>query len=309
MLFPGQGSQKLGMLSELAGQYSVIEKVFSQASEAIGLDLWDIAQSNPNDKMNRTEITQPLVLTASYALYQVALEERFPVPELLAGHSLGEYTALVVSNVLAFQDAVSLVHYRGQLMQQAVPIGEGAMAAIMGLEDEQVNDICDQVARNVGTPVEAVNFNAPGQIVIAGNKIAVEKAMSDLKVLGAKVISLAVSVPAHSSLMKPAAERLEQRIDDLEFHQPVIPIVQNVSAKPVEDLSVLKQNLIYQLYSPVLWSQSIKKLAELKVQNVLECGPGKVLSGLNKRIDKSMSCFAMDSLNALQKIRENFVDK
>jgi len=309
LIFPGQGSQKLGMLADFFSHYGVIRSTFKQAEEVLGVDLWQICQTGPEEKINSTEITQPLLLTASYALYLLGKEESFPLPEFVAGHSLGEYTALVVANVLSFSDAVALVQLRGQLMQKAVPEGIGSMAAVIGLNDEQVILACDKVNQSEEERVEAVNFNAPGQIVIAGKSHSVQKAGLLLKDLGARrVLPLAVSVPAHSSLMKPAADQLKNKIDKLHFSQPVIPVVQNVSANPVTDLSELKHNLVQQLYSPVLWSQTIKELAKQGVDTMVECGPGKVLSGLNKRIDNTLKNLSMDSVESLKITKENLMN-
>jgi len=301
-VFPGQGSQTLGMLSELAAEYTVIQDTFAQASEVLGYDLWDVIQ-NDEVKLNQTHITQPAILTASYAIYKLLLEKAHSQPAYMAGHSLGEYSALVCAGVIDFADAVKLVEARGQFMQQAVPAGVGAMYAIIGLDDEKVVSSCEQAQTDTGEVVAAVNFNSPGQVVIAGNKGAAEVAANLCKEQGAKrALPLAVSVPSHCALMKPAADQLASLLDDIQFHVPSVPVINNVDVAYPTDPKTIKQALVEQLYSPVRWTETVTKLADLEVDALLEVGPGKVLTGLTKRIDKRLSCTAIntvDSVNSL----------
>jgi [acyl-carrier-protein] S-malonyltransferase len=301
-VFPGQGSQTLGMLSELASEFTIIQETFDQASVALGYDLWDVVQNN-EQKLNQTHITQPALLAASYAIYKLLLEQKRNKPAYLAGHSLGEYSALVCAGVIDFADAVKLVEARGQYMQQAVPEGTGAMFAIIGLDDDKVVASCEQAQAETNDVVAAVNFNSPGQIVIAGNKEAAEVAANLCKEQGAKrALPLAVSVPSHCALMKPAAEQLASLLDTIQFHMPKIPVINNVNVAYPSDPDDIKQALVEQLYSPVRWTETVTMLAELEVEALLEVGPGKVLTGLTKRIDKRLSCMAIntvDSVNSL----------
>jgi [acyl-carrier-protein] S-malonyltransferase len=297
-IFPGQGSQKLGMLAELAANFSVVEDTFAQASTVLGKDLWQVSQTDQNEQLNQTDITQPVLLAASVALWRVWEDRQGSQPSILAGHSLGEYSALVCSGVLAFSDAIQLVHQRGLYMQAAVSAGTGKMAAIVGLADDKIAGLCEQAAQ--GQVVSAANFNSPGQTVIAGDVDAVERAMVLCKEAGAKrALPLNVSVPSHCSLMKPAAEQLQAELDRVQFNSPQIPIVQNVNAQISEDPNLLKENLIKQLYMPVLWVDSVKCMRENGVEKLLECGPGKVLSGLIRRIEPEISCFASDNPEGL----------
>lgn len=299
-VFPGQGSQSLGMLADLAAEFATVQATFAEASEALGLDLWSLAQQGPEAEQNATENTQPLLLTAGIAVWRTWQAQGGAMPQYVAGHSLGEYTALVAAGVLSLTDGVRLVAERGRLMQAAVPAGQGAMAAILGLEDEQVIAACAEAAQ--GDVVSAVNFNSPGQIVIAGSTAAVERAMAACKAAGAKrALPLPVSAPSHCALMLPAAEKLTAHLQSIAFHAPVIPVVQNVAARIEPDLSALQTALLAQLYSPVLWSQSVQWLADQGVKRFIESGPGKVLTGLNKRIAKEaehLSVETADSLNA-----------
>lgn len=289
-VFPGQGSQQLGMLADLAEQYDVIQATFAEASDVLGYDLWELVQ-NDADALNETDKTQPALLTSSVALWRLWEQQGGEKPAYVAGHSLGEYSALVCAGVIAFQEAVELVKLRGEYMQQAVPAGTGAMAAIIGLTDEQVIAACDAVTEGV---VSAVNFNSPGQVVIAGEKAAVETAMANAKEAGAKrALPLPVSVPSHCKLMVPAGEKLAERLNAIEFKEPSITLVQNVSAKAVADAAQIKANLVSQLSEPVLWTQSVVLLNDLGVSRTVECGPGKVLTGLNKRIVKGLDAVAI----------------
>ena len=301
-IFPGQGSQTLGMLSELASEYAIIQDTFAQASEALGYDLWDVVQ-NDEQRLNQTHITQPALLAASYAIYTLLLEKEVSQPVYLAGHSLGEYSALVCAGVIDFTDALKLVEARGQLMQQAVPAGTGAMFAIIGLDDVKVAASCQQAQAETNEVVAAVNFNSPGQIVIAGNKGAAEVAANLCKEQGAKrALPLAVSVPSHCALMKPAAEKLASLLNNIQFHTPKISVINNVNVAYPNDPNAIKQALVEQLYSPVRWTETVTMLAELGVETLLEVGPGKVLTGLTKRIDKRLSCTAINTLDSVNSL-------
>ena len=288
-VFPGQGSQQLGMLADLAEKHEIIKQTFVEASNVLGYDLWDLVQ-NDADKLSQTDKTQPALLTASVALWRLWGQQGGAKPAYVAGHSLGEYSALVCSGVIAFADAVELVKLRGEYMQQAVPAGEGAMAAIIGLDDDKVVAACEAASGIVS----AVNFNSPGQVVIAGHVAAVESAMVNAKEAGAKrALPLPVSVPSHCELMIPAGEKLAGKLESIVFNKPDCVLVQNVSAQAVSDPSVIKANLVSQLSEPVLWTQSVMHLAELGVTTMIECGPGKVLSGLNKRIVKGLDASSL----------------
>lgn len=298
-VFPGQGSQQVGMLKQLSEVEPSIIDTFNEASEALGYDLWDLVQNGPEEELNKTEKTQPALLTAGVAIYRCWQQKEGKQPEFLAGHSLGEYTALVCAGALDFKDAVKLVEKRGQFMQAAVPAGQGGMAAIIGLDDDSILKICGEVAES--EVVEAVNFNSPGQVVIAGSKGAVDRAMIAMKEAGAKrALPLAVSAPSHCSLMKPAAEKLKQELEHLGINSPAVPVVQNVCATPESDPENIKANLVEQLYRPVLWVDSVKWLVEQGVETTMECGPGKVLSGLNKRIHKPLVTLALQDVTGFE---------
>ncbi len=302
-VFPGQGSQSVAMLADLAAEYSIIEQTFAEASEALGYDLWQLVQQGPAEQLNQTQITQPAILTASVALYRLWQSKSSLMPSYVAGHSLGEYSALVVAGVLSLAQAVQLVEKRGVYMQEAVPAGTGAMAAIIGLEDDQVVAACGPL--NPDAVVQAVNFNSPGQVVIAGHVAAVEAAMDRAKGAGAKrALPLPVSVPSHCHLMLPAAERLQQDLLQLNLQTASLPVVQNVDAMPQSSAKVISEHLVAQLHKPVLWTQSVKFLAEQGVTRLIECGPGKVLTGLNKRIDKSLACHPMADLASFHQTLE-----
>jgi len=284
-IFPGQGSQSIGMLAELAESYPVVQQIFSQASEALGYDLWDLVQNGSVDELNSTDKTQPAMLAAGVAVWSVWNEKQTEKPMIMAGHSLGEYTALVCAGVIDFSDAIQLVRDRGLYMQAAVAAGEGAMAAILGLEDDEVIKVCDTSAQ--GEVVEAVNFNSPGQVVIAGQVSAVNRAIEAANEAGAKkAILLPVSVPSHCALMKPAAEKLQQRLSSIEFKKPEIQVVNNVDASIVDEVDQIKDVLVRQLYQPVRWVDCVNKMMEEGVTDFVECGPGKVLAGLSKRITR-----------------------
>ena len=301
-VFPGQGSQSLGMLAELGAQQSVIIDTFAEASAALGYDLWALTQQGPEEQLNQTDKTQPAILAASVALWRLWQAEGGARPAFVAGHSLGEYSALVAAGSLPFADAVKLVQLRGQLMQQAVPAGQGGMAAILGLEDADVLAACTEAAQ--GEVVSAVNFNAPGQVVIAGSAAAVERAIEACKAKGAKrAMALPVSVPSHCDLMRPAAERFAASVEAIAWQAPQISLVQNVSAAVVADLDTLKRDLLAQLYSPVRWVESMVVLGDRGVTSLVECGPGKVLSGLNKRCVKGVSTYNLDTPEAFAATR------
>lgn len=287
-VFPGQGSQSVGMLSDLAGDHSVVGETFSEASERLGYDLWDLVSNGPEDRLGQTEYTQPALVAASIAVWRIALDEGAPRPDVVAGHSLGEYSALVAAEALEFADAIGLVQRRGQFMQSAVPVGKGGMAAILGLDDETVTKICQDVSEGEDI-VQAANFNAPGQVVIAGTMAALERAIESCKSSGAKrAMPLAVSAPFHSALMQPAAERMADALGEVAISAPSIPVIQNVGADYERDPERIRANLVEQMYSAVLWTSTIQRMAADGVTGVVECGPGKVLSGLVKRIDKSI---------------------
>lgn len=301
-VFPGQGSQSLGMLADIGAQQRLVVDTFAEASEALGYDLWALTQDGPEEQLNQTDRTQPAILTASIALWRLWQAEGGARPAYVAGHSLGEYSALVAAGSLSFPAAVKLVELRGQLMQQAVPAGQGGMAAILGLEDDDVRAACAEAAQ--GDVVSAVNFNAPGQVVIAGSAAAVARAVEACKAKGAKrAMPLPVSVPSHCELMRPAAERFAEAVEALDWQAPQIALVQNVSAAVVNDLETLKGDLLAQLYSPVRWVESMQRLGECGVTALVECGPGKVLSGLNKRCVKGVDTYSLDTPEAFAATR------
>lgn len=305
-VFPGQGSQSLNMLAEHGAQRPVILETFAEASEALGYDLWALTQQGPEEQLNQTDKTQPAILTASVALWRAWLAESEARPAFVAGHSLGEYSALVAAGSLSLAAAVKLVEHRGQLMQQAVPAGQGGMAAILGLEDADVLAACAEAAQ--GEVVSAVNFNAPGQVVIAGGAAAVERAIEACKARGAKrALPLPVSVPSHCALMRPAAERFAEAVSIIDWQAPQIALVQNVSAAAVTDLEGLKRDLLAQLYSPVRWVETIVCLSAQGVTDLVECGPGKVLSGLNKRCVKGINTHNLDTPDAFAAARASLV--
>lgn len=298
-VFPGQGSQKIGMLKDAAEQFPEIQQTFAEASQALGYDLWDLIQNGEQETINLTEKTQPILLTASVALWRVWQAKGGAKPSLMAGHSLGEFSALVCAGSLAFADAVKLVEARGKFMQTAVPVGVGAMAAVIGLDDEKIIEICEQASE--GQCVQAVNFNSPGQVVIAGHKEAVERAIDLLKEAGAKrALPLPVSAPFHTDLMQPAGEKLAKALADITISAPEVPVVHNVHGQTEQDPEVIRQLLIKQIYSPVKWTDCVQFMVEKGIASTVECGPGKVLSGLNKRIHKPLNCLSIEQSEALQ---------
>jgi [acyl-carrier-protein] S-malonyltransferase len=301
-VFPGQGSQFVGMLGE---DQPVVAGTFDEASSALGYDLWELVQEGPAERLNQTEFTQPALLTASIALWRMTQDSGIELPGVVAGHSLGEYSALVAAGVISFPDAVSLVQTRGRLMQTAVPNGEGGMAAVIGLDEDVVSKICERLsAQGV---VEAANFNSPGQVVIAGQNEALEAATSACKEAGAKrVIRLDVSAPFHCSLMQPAAEKMRLALADVTFNTPNLKLIQNVDALYCDNTDLIQDNLVKQMYSAVRWTDTIGKMNTAGVETVVECGPGKVLSGLTRRINKSLASINISSLKTLQSVAEDF---
>ena len=294
LVFPGQGSQSVAMMQPFA-DVAVVKDTFAEASDALGQDLWKLVAEGPAEQLNATVNTQPVMLTAAYATYRAWQAAGGAAPALVAGHSLGEYTALVAAGVIAFKDAVPLVRFRAQAMQEAVPMGTGAMAAILGLDDDSVRAACAEAADlQKGEVVEAVNFNAPSQVVIAGSKAAVERGMAACKARGAKrALPLPVSAPFHSSLLKPAAERLAAYLKNVTFSAPKIPVVNNVDVAVVNDPAAIKAALARQACNPVRWVEVIRHMAGAGVTHVAECGPGKVLSGMTGRIDKNLHSLAI----------------
>ncbi|MEZ9302147.1 ACP S-malonyltransferase [Vibrio breoganii] len=299
IVFPGQGSQSLGMLAELGEQFDIVKQTFAEASEVLGYDLWALIQDGPVEDLNQTHRTQPALLASSVAVWRVWNDQGLATPELLAGHSLGEYSALVCAGVIDFKEAIKLVELRGQLMQEAVPAGTGAMYAIIGLADDAIAKACEEAAQ--GEVVSPVNFNSPGQVVIAGNKAAVERAGVLCKEAGAKrALPLPVSVPSHCALMKPAADRLAEALKDIEFNAPTLPVINNVDVAAETDPAKIKGALVRQLYCPVRWTEGVQKMHEQGVEKLLELGPGKVLTGLTKRIVKSLTAAAVNDTASLE---------
>lgn len=299
-VFPGQGSQSVGMMTAWGDSQGIVDETFAEASEALGYDLRQLVSEGPEERLNQTDITQPAMLCAGVASWRVAVQQTaMPAPVMLAGHSLGEYTALVCANSLQLATAVKLVARRGQLMQSAVAPGEGAMAAIIGLDDEAVILACSRVDKGV---VEAVNFNAPGQVVIAGQAAAVEEAMQHAKDAGAKrALPLPVSVPSHCSLMRDAAEALAGELEEVEINMPQIPVVHNQSASLAASVDEIRERLKLQLYQPVKWVASVHYMHARGIDSLIECGPGKVLTGLARRIEKSLQAHAIFDADSLQK--------
>lgn len=298
-VFPGQGSQSLGMLSELVADFPSILETFKQASDVLGYDLWHVVQHDES-KLNQTHITQPALLAASYALFKVLTEQGRDLPAYMAGHSLGEYSALVCAGVIQFSDAIKLVEARGQFMQQAVPQGSGAMYAIIGLDDDKIIASCETAQQQSQEVVSAVNFNSPGQVVIAGTTEAAKIAAELCKEAGAKrALPLAVSVPSHCALMRPAADKLAAMLESIAFSAPLVPVINNVDVAAPTEPEQIKQALVEQLYSPVRWTETVLELAKNGVDTLYEVGPGKVLTGLVKRIDKNINADALNSLASL----------
>jgi [acyl-carrier-protein] S-malonyltransferase len=299
MVFPGQGSQSQGMLAELAAQHEEVTATFKEAADVLGYDLWDLVQNGPVEKLNETIVTQPAMLAAGVASWNLWQKQGGRQPAAMAGHSLGEYTALVCAGAIQFPDAVALVKRRAELMQNAVPAGEGAMAAILGLDDQAVRDVCKQ-ASEAGV-AEAANFNSPGQVVVAGERGAIERAIELAKEAGARrAIMLPVSVPSHSTLMVPAGEALAESLNAAAFNAPSITVINAVDAVPYTDAGDIRARLSRQISSPVRWVDTVQRLIADGASSIVECGPGKVLVGLIKRIDRSLTTVCVDSPGTLQ---------
>ncbi len=306
-VFPGQGSQSIGMLADLTASFPEVKHTFERASDVLSLDLWSLVTQGPDEELNQTQNTQPAMLAAGYAVWEIWRKQSTIQPAWMAGHSLGEYTALVCSGTLSFEDGIKLVAARGRLMQEAVPPGVGAMAAILGLEDQQIIDICAQAAEN--EIVSAVNFNSPGQVVIAGNKAAVERAMSGAKEAGAKrALLLPVSVPSHCALMQSAADKLDIYLNDIKIVTPTIKLVHNVDVASHDTPDAIRNILKEQLFKPVRWVDSVNYLHEQGVTRFVECGPGKVLIGLNKRIVKDAEHFSIYNSETINTLLEQLND-
>ena len=300
-VFPGQGSQKIGMLASLAANYPIVIQTFTEASQVLGYDLWELVQNGSQEDINLTERTQPLLLAASVAVWRVWQEKNGAQPALVSGHSLGEWSALVCAGVVAFKDAVKLVQQRGKFMQEAVPAGQGAMAAIIGLDDELIIEACNNAEQ--GEVVSAVNFNSPGQVVIAGTAAAVDRASALCKEAGAKrALPLPVSAPFHTSLMRPAADRLAEQIAATVFNAPQIPVVHNVTAQTETNPEKIKSLMIEQIYNAVRWVECVDTMSEAGISVVIECGPGKVLSGLNKRINAELTTLSIEKPEEIENV-------
>ena len=303
-IFPGQGSQSIGMMKDLSTQYPEIKQIFEQGSDVLQLDLWKLATLGPEEELNRTENTQPVMLCACMAVHAIFHECFSATPRMLAGHSFGEYTALVCAKVFNFEAALPLAKFRGQVMQQAVPEGQGAMAAVLGLETEVLNEICEQSTSEEGV-VEAVNFNAPGQTVLAGSQKAVAKALQAAKQVGAKrCVPLPLSVPSHSTLMKPAAEQLRDYLQDVDMHAPQLEVIQNVDVCSYSGEAEIRDALYRQLFNPVRWVETIQHMVSSGAKVLIELGPGRVLTGFNKRIDRSVAGYSVHDINSFDRTLE-----
>lgn len=302
-VFPGQGSQAVGMLADLAAEHEIVQATFAEASEELGYDLWALVQDGPAEKLNETDKTQPALLTASVAIWRVYQASGKAAPAVMAGHSLGEYSALVCAGVMNFKDAVKLVELRGQLMQQAVPAGTGAMFAIIGLDNDAIAKVCEEAAQ--GEVVSPVNFNSPGQVVIAGAKDAVERAAAACKEAGAKMaVALPVSVPSHCALMKGAAEKLAVALEQVAFSEPQIKVINNVDVASPAAAADIKDALVRQLYCPVRWTETVEAMAAEGIEQLVEVGPGKVLTGLAKRINRSLTAKAANDAASVAALTE-----
>ena len=300
MVFPGQGSQSQGMQSTLAEEYSVVQECYAEASEALGYDLWRLVQEGPTERLAETVVTQPAMLTAGYASWRVWQSAGGTSPSQMAGHSLGEYTALVCGGAVSFAEAIVVVRRRSELMQEAVPMGAGAMAAILGLDDEAIGEVC--VEASATGVAEAVNFNTPGQVVIAGHKDAVERAIVLAEAAGARrALLLPVSVPSHSSLMRGAGDALAESLAGAKFTTPAIPVINATDATPYTDADDIRSRLSRQVHCPVYWVSTINAMISGGASRFIECGPGKVLAGLIRRIDKSKPVTVIDSVDGLRK--------
>ena len=297
VVFPGQGSQSVGMMKGFA-DLPIVEKTFREASAILGEDFWALASEGPAEALNRTVVTQPLMLIAGVACWRAWREKGGPMPAYFAGHSLGEYSALVAAGALAFEEALPLVRFRAQSMQDAVPEGTGGIAAILGLDEDALRSVCAEAAQ--GEVLEPANLNSPGQVVIAGNRAAVERGMALAKQKGAKrAVMLPMSAPSHCSLMKPAAERLRARLEEVEVRKPIVPVIHNRSVAAYDDPARIREALVEQLCNPVRWIETVQLLGHKGVKRIVECGPGKVLTGLSKRIVPDIECIAIQDSAAL----------
>ena len=306
LVFPGQGSQSIGMLSALASEYSIVQDTFEQASEVLGYDLWQLISTGPVETLNQTSYTQPAMLAAGIAVWRVWQQVTAIQPDYLAGHSLGEYTALVAAGSLSFEQGVELVRYRGEIMQTAVPEGQGAMAAILGLNDDDVIALCQQAEQQTGHVASAVNFNSPGQVVVAGNAEAIHLVIDLAKTAGAKrAILLPVSVPSHCRLMTNATKKMEEKLNDINLLTPNIPVIHNVDVTASQATDEIKKRLVMQLDHPVQWVKIIEWFKQQSIQNIIEIGPGKVLMGLTKRIDKSLTSLSVFDVTSLNKAHQS----
>lgn len=301
MIYPGQGSQSKGMQAELASRHTVVQETYAEASEVLGFDLWSVVQEGPEERLGETVVTQPAMLAAGVAAWRVWKEVGGAQPVSMAGHSLGEYTALTCAEAFSFSDALTVVKRRSELMQEAVPVGVGAMAAVLGLDDEAVLKVCEE-SSNIGV-AEAVNFNSPGQVVIAGHKEAVQRAVQKAKEAGARrAILLPVSVPSHSSLMVAAGEALSESLMGIDVQTPKSPVINATDATPYTDAGDIRKRLSRQVYSPVQWVDTINALRQSGATSIVECGPGKVLTGLVRRIDRNIQAMALDTPSSLDHI-------
>ena len=306
-VFPGQGSQSVGMLAGLADAFPAVEATYAEASETLGYDLWRVCREGPAEKLNATECTQPAMLAAGVAVWRVWVEQGGRAADAMAGHSLGEYSALVCADAVAFTDAVALVAARGRFMQEAVPSGQGAVAAVLGLDDDAIETACR--AAEQGDVVRPVNFNAPGQVVLAGHAEAVARAIGLAREAGARrAVLLPLSVPVHSPLMRPAADRFRSRIEEVGFSTPAVPVIANIGVEPHGDPVSIRDRLVRQLFSPVPWAATVRRLAESGIEEVVEPGPGRVLAGLNRRIDRSLGAHAVFDPASLHAAIEALVD-
>jgi [acyl-carrier-protein] S-malonyltransferase len=299
LVFPGQGSQSVGMLGSLSESFSQVRETYQEVSDALDYDLWELVQNGPEEELNKTHITQPAMLASGVAVWRIWQDLGGSIPVAMAGHSLGEYSALVSAGSISLSDAALLVADRGKFMQEAVPSGTGAMAAILGLDDDVVIELCSRAAED--EVVSAVNFNSPGQVVVAGNASAVERAVNLANEAGAKrAVILPVSVPSHCSLMTPAADRLAERLAEIEINKPSLPVYNNVDVKAEEDPDAIRTALKRQLFSPVRWVETINTFTEQGIMHIVECGAGKVLAGLNKRINRDMKAYTTQDKDSLQ---------
>lgn len=303
-VFPGQGSQSVGMLNDIAQNYPEVKETFAEASQALDYDLWQLVEQGPAEELDKTVRTQPALLAASYAIWKIISTQTSKRPALLAGHSLGEYSALVCADAISFSDAIRLVAARGFFMQEAAPVGEGALAAIVGLDNDAVKNICEKSA--LGEVLSPANFNCPGQVVIAGKKLAVERAIVLAKEGGAKLAKLLpVSVPSHCALMQPAVERLAEVLETISIHAPTIPVLNNVDVALYTNANSIRDGLLRQLTMPVRWVETIHTFAKSGITTIVECGPGKVLTGLNKRIESEMHLTTTSNLDSVEELLES----